>query len=214
MFYANEHEPVHVHGKSQGRESKAEIIIVNGSISEIRYSNVSGRVPLEFREMQYFQEIVSVRAEEIVNKGIDFFVLNKSIYKGAKILLAGDNFGCGSSREHAPWALTGFGFQVIISTSFADIFRNNSLKNGLLPVKVDVATYNLLLELVDHEPKSEVTVDLASQTLTLPDNRKVEFPIDGFSKACLINGVDELGFIQSFESDIQKFEARPAGSVR
>ena len=79
MFYANEHEPVHVHGKSQGRESKAEIIIVNGSISEIRYSNVSGRVPLEFREMQYFQEIVSVRAEEIVKKWIDFFVLNKSI---------------------------------------------------------------------------------------------------------------------------------------
>jgi 3-isopropylmalate/(R)-2-methylmalate dehydratase small subunit len=136
------------------------------------------------------------------------FVLNKPTYKGAQILLAGDNFGCGSSREHAPWALTGFGFRAVISTSFADIFRNNSLKNGLLPIIVDVKTHKMLFDMVEEIPTLEVAVDLASQTLTLPDGQKVHFPIDGFSKACLLNGVDELGYIQGFEKDIAAFEGK------
>jgi len=136
------------------------------------------------------------------------FVLNNPTYQGAKILLAGDNFGCGSSREHAPWALTGFGFRAVISTSFADIFRNNSLKNGLLPIIVDVKTQKMLFDMVEEIPMLEVAVDLASQTLSLPDGQKVKFPIDGFSKACLLNGVDELGYIQGFEKDIAAFEGK------
>lgn len=136
------------------------------------------------------------------------FVLNNPVFVGAKILLAGDNFGCGSSREHAPWALTGFGFRAVISTSFADIFHNNSLKNGLIPIIVDVQTHKSLLDLIEEAPSSEVTVDLASQTLFLPGGQTVKFPIDGFSKDCLLNGVDELGYIQRFEQDIAAFETR------
>jgi 3-isopropylmalate/(R)-2-methylmalate dehydratase small subunit len=136
------------------------------------------------------------------------FVLNQPNSKGAQILLAGDNFGCGSSREHAPWALTGFGFKAVISTSFADIFRNNSLKNGLIPIIVDEATHKMLFDLVEEVPNAEVTVDLASQTLILP-NGSVEFPIDPFNKTCLLNGVDELGYILGFEKEIAAFENRP-----
>jgi 3-isopropylmalate/(R)-2-methylmalate dehydratase small subunit len=134
------------------------------------------------------------------------FVLNSPTYSGAQILLAGDNFGCGSSREHAPWALTGFGFRAIFSTSFADIFRNNSLKNGLLPIIVDEATHQSLFDLAEEAPSAQVTIDLASQTVTLPDGRKVTFPIDSFNKACLLNGVDELGYILGFEKEITAFE--------
>jgi 3-isopropylmalate/(R)-2-methylmalate dehydratase small subunit len=135
------------------------------------------------------------------------FVLNNPTFGGAKILLAGDNFGCGSSREHAPWALTGFGFRAVISTSFADIFRNNSLKNGLLPIIVDIETHQSLFDLAEEAPSAQVSVDLESQTLIFPDGRKVKFPIDGFSKACLLNGVDELGYILGFENEIAAFEA-------
>ena len=110
------------------------------------------------------------------------------------MLLAGDNFGCGSSREHAPWALADFGFRAVISTSFADIFRNNSLKNGLLPVIVDAATHRRLLDLAA-DPSAEVTVDLDSQTVRLPDGSTATFPIDGFSKTCLLEGVDQLGYL-------------------
>jgi len=136
------------------------------------------------------------------------FVLNSPTYSGAKILLAGDNFGCGSSREHAPWALTGFGFRAVISTSFADIFRNNSLKNGLLPIIVDEATHQSLFDLAEEAPSATVAIDLASQTVTLPDGRKVAFPIDPFNKACLLNGVDELGYILGFEKEIVAFESQ------
>jgi 3-isopropylmalate/(R)-2-methylmalate dehydratase small subunit len=135
------------------------------------------------------------------------FVLNKPEYKGAQILLAGDNFGCGSSREHAPWALTSYGFQAVISTSFADIFRSNSLKNGLIPIIVDEETHKMLFDLVEEVPNAGFTVDLESQTLSFP-NGSVIFPIDPFSKACLLNGVDELGYIMSFESEIAEFEGR------
>jgi len=135
------------------------------------------------------------------------FVLNKPESQGCQILLAGDNFGCGSSREHAPWALTGFGFRAVISTSFADIFRSNSLKNGLLPIIVDAKTQHDLFDMLEEIPAAELSVDLASQTLSLPDGRKVTFPIDGFAKACLLNGVDELGYILGFEKEIAAFES-------
>jgi 3-isopropylmalate/(R)-2-methylmalate dehydratase small subunit len=135
------------------------------------------------------------------------FVLNKPEYQGAQILLAGDNFGCGSSREHAPWALTSYGFRAVISTSFADIFRNNALKNGLIPVVVDEATHQMLFDLVEEVSSAEFIVELESQTLSFP-NGSVQFPIDPFNKACLLNGVDELGYILSFEKEIAAFEAK------
>jgi len=135
------------------------------------------------------------------------FVLNQPEAAGRQILLAGDNFGCGSSREHAPWALTGFGFQAVISTSFADIFRSNALKNGLLPIIVDESTHQQLLAMVGEQPGVELALDLASQTLSFPGG-SVSFPIDPFNKTCLLNGVDELGYILSFEKEIAAFEAR------
>ena len=134
------------------------------------------------------------------------FVLNQKTFQGAQILLAGDYFGCGSSREHAPWALTGFGFRAVISTSFADIFRNNALKNGLLPIIVDLETHRMLFDLVEEVPFVELTVDLASQTLSFSGGSAV-FPIDHFSKTCLLNGVDELGYIRGFEKQIAEYES-------
>ena len=135
------------------------------------------------------------------------FVLNQPEHQGAQILLAGDNFGCGSSREHAPWALAGFGFRAVISTSFADIFRNNALKNGLLPIVVDAETHRLLFEVLEEIPHAEVTVDLAAQTVTMPTGQAVPFPMDGFSKTCLLKDTDELGYLLSFEKQIAEYEA-------
>jgi len=132
----------------------------------------------------------------------DDFVLNSPQAAGAEILVAGRNFGCGSSREHAPWALLDFGFQAVISTEIADIFRNNALKNGLLPIIVDPATHAWLVE----HPGAEVTVDLESTTLELPSGRRVEFPIDRFSRFCLLNGLDQLGFLLEQEDAIARFE--------
>jgi len=137
------------------------------------------------------------------------FIINQPQAKGCQILLAGDNFGCGSSREHAPWALTAYGFRAVISTSFADIFRNNSLKNGLIPVIVDEATHKTLFDLVAKNPNVEFTVDLESQTLSFPSG-SVNFEIDAFNKTCLLNGVDELGYILGFEKEISAFEMRDA----
>lgn len=135
------------------------------------------------------------------------FVINKPESAGCQILLAGDNFGCGSSREHAPWALTSYGFRAVISTSFADIFRNNSLKNGLVPIVVDEATHKMLFDLVEEIPNAEFTVDLVAQTFTFPTG-SVKFDIDPFNKTCLCDGVDELGYIMGFEKEIAEFEAR------
>lgn len=134
------------------------------------------------------------------------FVLNKPEYKDAKILLAGDNFGCGSSREHAPWALTGWGIKVVIATSFADIFKNNALKNGLLPITVDEETHRSLFDLAEEAPSAEIEVDLEAQSVTLPGGESVGFEIDAFAKKCLLNGVDQLGYILSFEDQITQFE--------
>ena len=138
------------------------------------------------------------------------FILNQPRAKGAEILLAGDNFGCGSSREHAPWALTQFGFRAVISTSFADIFKQNALKNSLLPIVVSPEVHGELLAL---PADAKVSIDLAAQKLTLPDGRTVEFPVDEFSKHCLLNGVDELGYILKQEPAIAAFEAHREGSI-
>ncbi len=136
------------------------------------------------------------------------FILNNPAYQGASVLVAGDNFGCGSSREHAPWALLGAGFKAVVSTDFADIFRNNALKNGLLPIVVDADTQQQLFSLADEEPSTTVSVDVEAQTLTLPDGRAVSFPLDGFSKFCLLNGVDQLGYLLALDGEVAAFEAR------
>jgi len=139
------------------------------------------------------------------------FILNQPAAGGAQILLAGDNFGCGSSREHAPWALTGFGFRAVMSTSFADIFRNNALKNGLLPIIIDATAYQNFINLFSKQPEAQLTIDLATQTVTLPDKSVVSFPIDVFSKNCLLRGLDELGYLLSFEKLIGEYEASRVG---
>jgi len=141
------------------------------------------------------------------------FILNQARAKRAQVLLAGDNFGCGSSREHAPWALTQFGFRAVISTSFADIFKQNSLKNALLPIVFPADAHAALFAMVERDPDTEVTVDLASQTVTLPDGSRVEFPVDPFSKHCMLEGVDELGYILKNEAAIGAFEALRVGSI-
>jgi 3-isopropylmalate/(R)-2-methylmalate dehydratase small subunit len=132
------------------------------------------------------------------------FILNKPEAAGCRILVAGRNIGCGSSREHAPWALVDYGFQAVISTEIADIFRSNSLKNGLLPVVVDDATHAWLIA----NPGAEVQVDLATATVQVPDRPPVTFPIDPFARYCLMNGVDELGFLLSRDAEIKAYEAR------
>jgi 3-isopropylmalate/(R)-2-methylmalate dehydratase small subunit len=137
------------------------------------------------------------------------FPLNKPENKGAQILVTGDNFGCGSSREHAPWALTQYGFKAVISTSFADIFRGNSLKNGLLPIVVLADVHKKLLA----SNGATVKVDLAAQKVTLADGTSVEFPIDAFSKHCLLNGVDELGYMLDQDAAITTYEKTRAASV-
>jgi 3-isopropylmalate/(R)-2-methylmalate dehydratase small subunit len=137
------------------------------------------------------------------------FVLNQAEARQRQILLAGDNFGCGSSREHAPWALTQYGFRAVISTSFADIFKQNSLKNGLLPIVVTREVHAKLFGF----PDGTVKVDLAAQRLTLPDGTAVEFPVDGFSRHCLLEGVDELGYILQQDAAISKYEGQRTGSI-
>jgi len=130
------------------------------------------------------------------------FALNKPEAKGCNILVAGNNFGCGSSREHAPWALLDYGFEAIISTEIADIFRNNSLKNGLIPVVVDDATHEWLLK----NPGAELEIDVKRATLVLPNGDSVPFPIDGFAKYCLVEGIDQLGYLLQQSDKIVAFE--------
>jgi 3-isopropylmalate/(R)-2-methylmalate dehydratase small subunit len=132
------------------------------------------------------------------------FVLNQPSASGCRILVAGRNFGCGSSREHAPWALVDYGLRAVISTEIADIFRNNSLKNGLLPVIVDEATSGWLLS----HPGAEVTLDVASRTLALPTGARVGFPLEPFAQHCLLHGVDELGFLLGRLGEIEAYEHR------
>ena len=133
------------------------------------------------------------------------FALNQPTAAGCRILVAGRNFGCGSSREHAPWALVDYGFRAVISTEIADIFRNNALKNGLLPVVVDERTSEWLLA----HAGVEVTLDVARATLTLPSGALVSFPLEAFARHCFIEGVDELGFLLARRAEIEAFERRP-----
>ncbi len=135
------------------------------------------------------------------------FALNRPEAAGCAVLVAGRNFGCGSSREHAPWALLDFGIRAVISTEIADIFRSNSLKNGLLPIEVDELTGQWLLE----HPGAEVAIDVDTATLRLPDGNAIEFPLEGFARYCLLNGTDQLGFLLSKEREIAAYEqgARP-----
>lgn len=131
------------------------------------------------------------------------FVLNRPEAEGARVLVAGENFGCGSSREHAPWALVDYGFRAVVSTSIADIFKNNAVKNGLVPVEVDGEVHRYLLE----HPGALVTVDLESRELVLPDGRRAAFPLDGFARHCLLNGIDQLDFLLQQEEAISRFES-------
>ena len=130
------------------------------------------------------------------------FVLNQAAARGASVLVAGRNFGCGSSREHAPWALLDYGIRAVISTEIADIFKSNALKNGLLPITVDEPTAEWLLA----NPGAEVDVDLASARLTLPNGVSTPFPIEAFARHCLLNGIDELGYLRSKLPEIERYE--------
>lgn len=134
------------------------------------------------------------------------FPLNRPEAEGCAILVAGNNFGCGSSREHAPWALLDFGIRAVISTGIADIFRNNSLKNGLVPMIVDADTHKWLLA----NPGAEVLVDVAERVVRLPGGRQASFPLDGFSRYCLLNGVDQLGYLLQQSEAIGRFERERA----
>lgn len=130
------------------------------------------------------------------------FVLNAPEAEGCRVLVAGNNFGCGSSREHAPWALLDYGFQAVISTEIADIFRSNALKNGLLPIVVDAKTHRWLVD----NPGAEVTIDVAASTLTLPTGERAGWPLDAFSRYCLLEGIDSLGFLRKHINRIESFE--------
>ena len=138
---------------------------------------------------------------------ISDFVLNRPEHREARILLAGDNFGCGSSREHAPWALVGYGFRAVISTSFADIFRSNALKNGLLVVPVTEGASASLFDAVAADPATEVTIDLEARTLSLPGGAETNFEVDPFARRCLLDGTDQLGYLLNQAPSIQAFEA-------
>jgi 3-isopropylmalate/(R)-2-methylmalate dehydratase small subunit len=136
------------------------------------------------------------------------FVLNQPAASGCQVMVAGRNIGCGSSREHAPWALLDYGFRAVVSTEIADIFRNNSLKNGLLPIVVDEATHGWLLA----HPGVEVEIDLPGTTLRLPDGRAVSFPVEAFARYCLMNGLDELGYLLGQRAAIERYESAREGA--
>jgi 3-isopropylmalate/(R)-2-methylmalate dehydratase small subunit len=135
------------------------------------------------------------------------FILDQPGMDGRQVLLVGDNFGTGSSREHAPWALRSWGIRAILSTSFADIFRSNALKNGVLPIVVDPATHRQLFEMLDADPDAELRVDLAEQGILLPDGATLDFDVDQFSKMMLLAGTDEIGYVMAKDADIAAWEA-------
>mgnify|MGYP001271714000 CR=1 FL=1 len=134
------------------------------------------------------------------------FVLNNPAYRSAAVLVAGRNFGSGSSREHAVWALTEYGFRAVIAPAFADIFYNNSLKNGLLPIPLAEEQIAMLWDLIEEEPDTQLAIDLAAQTVTLPDGQQAEFAIDPYCKHCLLNGLDDLGYLLSKDAQIARYE--------
>ncbi len=136
------------------------------------------------------------------------FVLNQPRYRGAQILLARENFGCGSSREHAPWALDDYGFRAIIATSFADIFFNNCFKNGLLPIRLDAASVDELFRAVEATPGYQLKIDLEQQSITTPDGKVYKFEVEVFRKHCLLNGLDDIGLTLQHVAEIKAYEAR------
>ena len=138
------------------------------------------------------------------------FVLNRADNADARILVAGRNFGCGSSREHAPWALVDLGLRAVVSSEIADIFRSNALKNGLLPIVLDDAVVDELLD----TPGSELCIDVATHTVTLPDGRRFEFPLDAFARTCLLQGVDQLGYLLGKQAEIARFERTRVDAIR
>jgi len=140
-------------------------------------------------------------------KEIESFVLNKPAYQNAEIIVAGDNFGCGSSREHAPWALKDFGIKVVISTSFADIFHNNCFKNGILPIRLSPEDVALVMGDAEKGENARITVDLETQTVSTTDGTEIKFEVDAFKKHCLINGLDDIGLTIQKVDAINKFEA-------
>jgi 3-isopropylmalate/(R)-2-methylmalate dehydratase small subunit len=147
------------------------------------------------------------RFEEDGSKKEPPFILDRPEMAGRGILLVGDNFGTGSSREHAPWALRSWGIRAILSTSFADIFRSNALKNGVLPIVVDPATHATLFDMVDADPDAELRIDLAEQGILLPDGTTLDFDVDPFSKMMLLAGTDEIGYVLGKEAEISAWEA-------
>ena len=164
----------------------------------LKVTDKSGLAEALFRDWR-FEEDGSLREPR--------FVIDRPEMAGRQILLAGDNFGAGSSREHAPWALTAWGIRAILSTSFADIFRNNSLKNGVLPIVVDAATHRRLFELLATDPDAHLTVDLAEQGVLLPDGSTIDFEIDPFAKRMILAGTDELGYLLAKAPGIDAWEA-------
>jgi 3-isopropylmalate/(R)-2-methylmalate dehydratase small subunit len=165
----------------------------------LKVTNKNGLAEALFRDWR-FEEDGSLKDPR--------FVLDRPEMAGRKILVAGDNFGAGSSREHAPWALAAWGVRAILSTSYADIFKNNSLKNGVLPITVDAATHARLFELLAADPDAEFTIDLAEQGVLLPDGSTIDFDIDPFAKRMILAGTDELGYLLSKEPEIAAWEAR------
>jgi 3-isopropylmalate/(R)-2-methylmalate dehydratase small subunit len=145
-------------------------------------------------------------------KEIDSFVLNKPQYRKAQIIVAGDNFGCGSSREHAPWALLDFGIRCVISTSFADIFYNNCFKNGILPLVLKQEEVDILMKDAEKGANARQTIDLEAQTVTSSDGQVFRFEIDAFKKHCLLNGLDDIGLTMEKAASIDAFEGRAAAS--
>ncbi|WP_320820852.1 3-isopropylmalate dehydratase small subunit [Thalassolituus sp.] len=166
----------------------------------------SGFGPNLFDELRYLDE----GQPDADNSGRPLnpdFVLNKPRYQGASVLLARENFGCGSSREHAPWALEDFGFRTIIAPSYADIFFNNSFKNGLLPIVLDEATVDRLFKAVEANEGYKLTVNLEAQTIATPDGEEIPFEVDSFRKHCLLNGLDDIGLTLVDADDIRAYEA-------
>lgn len=171
----------------------------------LKVTDKEGLGKVAFCDWRYTDTVAKLDDADTATINKDF-VMNDERYQGATVILAGDNFGCGSSREHAPWALKGAGVRAVISTSFADIFRSNSLKNGLLPIIVSPGTHHRLFEMVNEDPGTEVTIDLESNQLRLPDGTAEEFPIDSFARKCILQGVDQLGYLLSFREKIEEFE--------
>lgn len=179
----------------------------------LKVTDKDGLGKVLFADWRYEGTVATVADAEQATPRPDF-ALNQPEYAGTQIILAGDNFGCGSSREHAPWALTAWGVRAVFSTSFADIFRNNALKNGLLPIQVGPETHQMLFDLAEEAPQAELHIDLAEQTVTLPNGETFTFEIDPFARTCLLQGVDQLGYLLGHGEAVAAYEAEHDAIIR